>query len=287
VSKERSEDIYDKAVKWALEQPDLQQLMYNTYVTYDTKNDAKRFSESREFEETVKILSRFGKGPHQNYRLIDIGAGNGIASYAFSKLRYGVVAVDSSPSEIAGTGAAKKLQGLDGVTFEVRLGDIGVLELPRKQFDVIYARQFLHHVDDLDDVIAHGVELLKPGGILCAIREHVIWNEEQRERFLANHPLHHITQSEGAYYLKEYRNALRRAGLEVSLELHPYASVINTYPRDLDDISQRIRRRFPKFLRPMIGGKRAGALLRRFAAWYTARKGDQIYSFFAKKEERN
>jgi 2-polyprenyl-3-methyl-5-hydroxy-6-metoxy-1,4-benzoquinol methylase len=281
-----SEDRFDKAVRWALTQPHLQGLMRNTYVTYDTVGDAHRFYRSKEFEETVKILSRLGKGPDQNYWLVDVGAGNGIASYAFAKLGYQVVAVDSSPSEIAGIEAAKKLQGLDGVNFELKLGDITALGLPEGQIDVIYGRQFFHHTKDLDSTLAYLATLLKPGGVLCAIREHVVWSEKQRERFLANHPLHHITQSEGAYYLKEYRGAFYGAGLSVRLELDPYASVINTFPQDLDDIRRSISKRIPRLLRPVIRIKEMDALLWRVAAWYIARKGGQLYSFFVKKGGR-
>lgn len=278
------EDRYDKAVRWALDQPHLQELMRNTYVTYDTIGDAYRFYRSKEFEETVKILSRLGKGPNKNYRLVDVGAGNGIASYGFAKLGYEVIAVDSSPSDIAGIEAAKKLQGIDGVNFELKLGDIKHLGLSEGQFDVIYGRQFFHHTRDLDGMVTHLMKLLKPGGVLCAIREPVIGSEKQRERFLANHPLHHITQSEGAYYLKEYRNAFYKAGLESRLELHPYASVINTSPKDLDDIRRGISKRLPGLLRPVIRIKEIDILLRRLAAWYAARKTAILYSFFTKKE---
>ena len=143
-----SEDRFDMAVRWALDQPHLQELMRNVYVTYDTIGDARRFYRSKEFEETVRILSRLGKGPNQKFRLVDVGAGNGIASYAFASLEYDVIAVDSSPSEIGGIEAAKKLQGLDGVNFELRLGDITDLGLSEGQIDVIYGRQFFHHTGE-------------------------------------------------------------------------------------------------------------------------------------------
>ena len=278
-----SQDIYDKAVKWVLEQPELQQVMWNTYVTYDTQNDARRFSESGEFKETLRILSRLGRGPHKNYWLLDAGSGNGVASYAFAKAGYDVVSVDSCPGEIAGTEAAKKLNGLDGANFEVSPTDIRNLAASAEQFDVIYGRQFFHHVRDLNGVVTYLAKLLKPGGILCAVREHVVRNEKLREEFLANHPLHHITQSEGAYYLKEYRGAIRWAGLAVLIELYPFASVINTRTTDMDGIWQKVEDRFPDSLCRIIKGKRDSALLWRLIAWHLSHRTAQLYSFFAKR----
>lgn len=277
-------DLIDQAVRWALKQPELQELMYNSYLTPDTCTNARRFYRSEEFKETVDILASLGKGPQHGLRLLDAGAGNGVASYAFARMGYKVVAVDSSPSEIAGIGAAKKLQGVDGVQFDALLADLMDVELPAESFDVVYARQVLHHARDLQGMVARLAYFLKPGGVLCALREHVIWSEEQRERFLRSHPLNHITQSEGAFYLKEYRAAFRNAGLKLLIELHPYESIINVYPRSLKDVREQIKKRLPRLLQPVLKIKQVDQLALYFLSRYTARKRDQqLYSFFARK----
>ena len=85
-----AEDLFDEAVRWALGQPHLQELMHNCYLTPDTCGDARRFYGSQEFEETVHILTSLGYGPDKGYKLLDVGAGNGIASYAFAKMGYDV-----------------------------------------------------------------------------------------------------------------------------------------------------------------------------------------------------
>ena len=72
--------------------------------------------------------------------------------------------------------------------------------------------------------------ILKPSGVLCCLRDVVIWNEAQREHFFANHPLYPITKDEGCYYLEEYEAAFHQSGLHLRKILHPNESVINAYP---------------------------------------------------------
>lgn len=276
---ENRADRFDEAVRWALDHPEYQELMHNTYTTHDTVADAQRFADSEEFAATVKILSNLGHPPEDSPRILDAGCGNGIASYALSQAGYEVVAVDSSPSEVCGTCAAKKLQALEGVDFEVHTGDIRDIDFT-EPFDVVYGRQFFHHMDEIGPVVDMFTNLLSTGGVLCALRDHVIWSEEQREQFLEEHPLHHITQGEGAYYLDEYRDAFSRDGLQLAVELHPFESPINTHPRSMNEIRDRIQDRIPLIPDTAFNMDSIDTALRYLAARFS-RQNDQIYSFFS------
>ena len=46
-----------------------------------------------------------------------------------------------------------------------------------KSFDLVYARQMLHHADDLRALCKEVSRVLKPRGLFIATREHVIANE--------------------------------------------------------------------------------------------------------------
>ena len=50
--------------------------------------------------------------------------------------------------------------------------------------------------------------VLKPGGIFIAAREHVISKEADLEKFLEQHPLHHLYGGEHAFLLERYIEAL-------------------------------------------------------------------------------
>lgn len=283
---------FEEAVQWALGQPHLQKHLYDSFLTPDIRADARRFYGIQEFQETLRILGELDKGAWRDFALLDIGCGRGIAAYAFARCGYRVWAVDTGLGKLTGLEGAQTLLGLDGVKFEVRQGNLLSLDFSSRVFDVIYARQFLHHMrGNLNEALNKLSNLLKPGGILCAIRDVVIWNEEQREKLLTEHPLNHITQEEWAFYLVEYRRAFAENRLYILRELHPYSSIINVYPgkmeRVLEDTKHAIKWRFPmipeRIFELLLNIKWIRRSLLQLRASRKREHGYQLYSFFAQK----
>ena len=66
--------------------------------------------------------------------------------------------------------------------------------------------------------------------MLIATREQVAETPDQLQALLNAHPLHPITQDEGAFANAEYESAMRRAGLEVVRNIGSFESVITTRP---------------------------------------------------------
>lgn len=223
-------DLYDVAYQWGWNQPELRQLVYLCYKTPDLLDNARRFSMSEGFKETVSLFCGMGKPPRKDIKVLDLGCGNGVATYALSRCGYDVTGVDSSLGELAGLKAAAKLNGLDGAEFSLFLSTGESLEFRDENFDIVWMREVLHHIHDLQRFMKEVARILKPGGIICCLREHVIWNESQRDHFFRTHPFYHITKDEGCYYLDEYVSAFKEANLSVETLLGPTDSVINTYP---------------------------------------------------------
>lgn len=225
-----SNDPYDIAYEWGWRQPQLRDLIYLCYKTPDFSDNARRYFMSPEFHEAVRILSELGKSPHKGIKVLDFGCGNGVACYALARIGYSVVGVDSSLGKLAGINAAKKIQGLDGVNFELVHTTGEKIDFPDNSFDIVWIREALHHIMNLIDFLTEIKRVLKPDGIVCCLRDVVIWNESQRAHFFATHPFNHITKDEGCYYLEEYLSAFDKAGLSIEKVLYPHASIINTYP---------------------------------------------------------
>jgi ubiquinone/menaquinone biosynthesis C-methylase UbiE len=242
---------YEQAVHWLRTQPEYSELVKLAYLDEDNLAAAQRFAASEEFFEVAKLLSlREGK---QNLKILDLGCGNGIASYAFASLGHDVTAVDPDPSIDVGLEATKRLSE------KIQNGSITVIQafaecLPFSDavFDVVYARQALHHFSDLNSGIAECFRVLKPGGTFFATREHVVDDEKQLQEFLENHILHKWHGGENAYPLDRYILALEAAKFQTLRFFSPFDSVINYYPTSNSDIKSQLfhtlKRRLGKFL---------------------------------------
>jgi SAM-dependent methyltransferase len=225
---------YEAAVEWLRLQPAYAQLVKDAYLEKDNVAAATRFAASEEFSAILGLLG-LDKPVESAKTIIDVGCGNGIASYAFATLGHHVVALDPDLSADVGLQAVKKLVALlnrESQSGSITLTSAFAEKMPLKtaSCDIVYARQALHHFSDLLTGIVECARVLKPGGTFLATREHVVSNEAQRLQFLAEHPLHLKHGGENAHSLEKYLESLRKAGLQVVRAYGPYDTVINHFP---------------------------------------------------------
>ncbi len=237
---------FEEAVRELQARPEYADLLRDSYLDGDPHGAAIRFKDSAEFAEVRRIAGR------RRLRgvVVDVGAGTGIASYAFAVSGAAeTYAVEPDPSDHVGRGAiARACAGLD-----VRLIDSFGEKIPLSDeiADVVYARQVLHHARDLDMLVAECARILKPGGIFIASREHVADDDEQLRLFLRDHPIHYLAGCENAYPLPRYQHAILGTGLRLRRTLGPWDSVVNAFPGAR---SQRdMLRRRAAVLRPRLG----------------------------------
>ncbi|XWK85978.1 MAG: class I SAM-dependent methyltransferase [Phormidium sp.] len=226
---------YEESVRWLRSQPEYSETVLQSYLDEDNLAAAKRFAASEEFREVVKIL-RLDKSS-KKLKILDIGCGNGISSYAFACLGHDVFAVDPDPSEDVGLGAVQKLAS------KVHNGSLKTfqavsesLPFPDSTFNIIYARQSLHHFSDLGKGLAECSRVLKPKSFLLATREHVVSDEKELQTFLDNHILHKLHGGENAYPLEDYISKFKESGFKVLKYFAPFDTVINHFPVSNDDL---------------------------------------------------
>lgn len=224
----------EEAVLTLRQDPRFADLVRDAYLGPDVPGNAERFLASGEFAALLGILGERLRGA----AVLDVGAGTGIASYAFARSgAREVVALEPDPSEVVGQGALRRLvQGLP-VTIATGFGE--ALPFPDGRFDVVYTRQVLHHARDLEALVGECARVTAHGGVVLATREHVVDDRAQLEQFLAAHPVHRLAGGEHAYPLAAYVSAFRRAGLGGPKVLGPYDSVVNAFPEFPDDASLR------------------------------------------------
>ena len=186
--------------------------------------------------------------------MLDLGAGNGIASWALVQAgARRVLALEPDPSNVVGWRAIRQL--CRGLPVDVIDSLAGAIPIPEQTVDAVLARQVLHHIHDLPDTMRAVARVMKPGAVFVATREHVVDDERQMAAFLAAHPVHQLTGGEHAHSLNAYLEALRGAGLSVTHVLGPLESIVNAFPfmRSTAELSAFVNAEVNRVLRRRFG----------------------------------
>jgi SAM-dependent methyltransferase len=270
---------WEEAVRWLLDQRDQSVLAQAAYLDLPLSRAAQRYHASEEYQALKRLL------PGKPGRALDLGAGNGILAYALAADGWKVTAVEPDPSELVGAGAIRALSKETGVAIEVVEAFGEAVPMDAAGYDVVVARQVLHHANDLGQFCREMARLARPGGLVVTLRDHVISGPQQMQAFLDGHPLHHLYGGENAFTLDAYRSALSGAGLVVERALGSFDSVINYAPFTEADIRAAAAASLPGFIRPLGAAAIALApfsLLRSLASAVDRRPG-RLVSFVAKK----
>jgi ubiquinone/menaquinone biosynthesis C-methylase UbiE len=274
------------------------QILYESYLNDDGLNNVNRFRDSEEYRETMQII-------HTHFpltkKILELGSGTGMSAAAFALDGYEVVATDPDQGMVAGCEAIRNLKNalsLSNLTVINTHGES--LPFENESFDLVYVRQTLHHANDLKKMTAEIARVLKPGGALLAMREHVVFNDQDKQVFLKSHPLHRYYDGENAFTLKEYMAAFLNSGLEQMKTYRYYDSVINYFPlksRDIDVLDESFKAKLNEACVKKLGlpGRflpvqflyRLWNMLRYGGAKSERRVPGRMYSFVAVKPDQN
>ena len=274
-------NTWEQAVQWLLDQPEQRDLCRACYYDRPALGVAQRFQASEEWQALRRLM------PALPGEALDVGAGMGVASYALARDGWRTVALEPDPSALVGAGAIRRLADEAGLSIEVVQEWGESLPFADARFELVHARQVLHHARELPRFCAELFRVLKPGGILLATREHVVSSPAQLPAFLAGHALHGLYGGENAFTLPAYLAALRGAGFEVTQVLGPLESVINFAPFTEEGLVQEIARRAARvpggsaLVRAALARPWRGAALRLLSR--LDRRPGRLYTFVARR----
>jgi SAM-dependent methyltransferase len=273
---------WEEAVSWLVSQPDQQTLVRECYFDSPLERAAERYRNSSEWGAIREIL------PSVRGAAIDIGAGRGITSYALASDGWTVTALEPDPSAEVGAGAIRRLAASQRLPVTV-IEEFGEkIPCPSESFELVFARQALHHAKDLSAVCREAFRLLKPGGLFLTVRDHVISKEADLPLFLERHPLHRLYGGEHAYLLQDYVQAIQNAGFRVERMLRPLESDINLAPLTEDSLQDALAARLARYpagggaARMLLGNRILYAGLLRLLIAFDGRPG-RLYSFVCTK----
>ncbi|MEQ1861190.1 MAG: class I SAM-dependent methyltransferase [Chthoniobacteraceae bacterium] len=208
---------WEEAVRWFRGQPGNEEAVRANYFDLPVRQAAERYATSEEFAEVWRLLGASG-------HILDLGAGNGVASFALARAGWQVTALEPDPSDEVGAGAIRKL----GIAVTEDAGER--LPFADATFEAVFARQVLHHVPDLAQTMRELHRVLRPEGVVLAIREHVVRDARELAAFRAQHPLHRHYGGENAHSLDAYLGAARAAGFTIREVWGPIESILNFAP---------------------------------------------------------
>lgn len=249
---------WEETIEFIRTKPEFAVLVDKAYFDADLPVNVEKFKGSEEFIETLKLIKQYAPNAKN---LLDIGSGNGITAISFALNGYHVDTVEPDPSATIGAGAIRKLKEhfkLDDITIYEAFAE--EIKFPDHSFDIVFARQCMHHAYNLDKFVAEASRVLKPGGLFMTVRDHVIYDEVDKKWFLEIHPLQKYYGGENAFTDAEYSNAMNKAGLDIKLVLKHYDSVINYFPFTKDD--KELKEKEFELLVESIATKKIGLLYR-------------------------
>ncbi|MBI2798715.1 MAG: class I SAM-dependent methyltransferase [Gammaproteobacteria bacterium] len=273
---------WEDAVRWLKAQPEQRALVESAYYDDPLIVAAERYWVSAEWAGIRAYL------PDARGRALDVGSGRGISAYALAKEGYRVSALEPDPSPYVGAGAIRMLAEESQLPIEVSESVAEKVPFNDRQFDLVFARAALHHAHDLGGTCHELFRVLKPGGRLIAVREHVITRRRDLAVFLSAHPLHRLYGGENAYLLLEYTAALEAAGFYTREVLAPLLSPINYAPQSITTLRAEIISKVSRIpgaatvLRGLLGSDALMRVVLRGGALIDNRPG-RLYSFICDK----
>jgi SAM-dependent methyltransferase len=274
---------WEAAVQQLKSQPEQQEIVRQCYYDDPLQVAADRYNNSEEWLAVKLLLDRYLPG-----KVLDLGAGRGISSYAFAQAGCVVTALEPDSSIVVGAGAIQSLVESSGVSIEIVQEYGETLPFTGDTFDIVYGRAVMHHARSLEQFCLEAHRVLKPGGVFIGTREHVISRQEDLPEFLDGHLLHHLYGGENAYLLGSYLGAIEKSGLKIVKVIAPYDSVINYAPKTEREFQAVIATQLGRVVSDTLARKLAKIhQLQQLVGWYASRSAHtpgRLYTFMAVKK---
>jgi len=227
---------WEKTISHLKKNKDYRELIESCYYDDPISKAVNRYQTSQEWLEIKRLLKKYKIT--SGSKILDYGAGRGVCSITFAAYNFDTYAIDSNDGIEAGLNSTKDFLKKKNLQISAIKSDFKKIPFEDNFFDLVFARQSLHHSENLSESCSEIYRVMKKGGKFFALKDHIIDKIEDKKIFLKNHPLHKFTKDENAYLLKEYIKAFKINNLKIIKIFKTYASPINYDPNTEEKILQ-------------------------------------------------
>jgi len=232
--KKKFEYTWEQAVEKLRGDPQHQKLIYDSYLTADLQDNCQRYYASSEFAEILRLTKQLLPDAK---KVMDLPAGNGIASYAFAKAGFEVLAVEPDSSATVGRNAIEFMKEREQLCIQTVEAYGENLPCKDEEFDLVFIRQGLHHAHNLQQMLSEAARVTKLGGLIIGAREPVVDNYQQGlQEFLDTQPDHQLYGGENAFTHRDYVEAFKKNGISLVHDFGPFDSEINLASGSMKDV---------------------------------------------------
>ena len=228
-----NKNYWEEVIQSLKNQDDYKDLIKSCYYDDPIEEALNRFENSKEWIELKNVHAKYGV---KLGKVLDFGAGRGIASLALAKMGYEVYAFDGNSGNNAGLNSIKQLIKKLNLKINLCKGNFDRLPFDDNFFDLVYSRQSLHHAPNITISCLEICRVLKKKSFFITVKDHVIDRIEDKKIFLKNHPLHKYTRDENAHLLSDYLNAFENSGFKILKTFKTYSSPLNYCPNNIESI---------------------------------------------------
>jgi hypothetical protein len=158
-------------------------LLHSIYLLPDRAADFERFATSNEFATILRLLQTFGATP--NLRLIEIGGGSGLLTWALHQAGYSIDLLEPSALWNTGTGYLRSRADIQGIEI---INDHLAWHATSVRYDGLITKNCIHHFQNISQVAAGLRQKLATGGKWFAIREQFVDTPKELGEAIARHP---------------------------------------------------------------------------------------------------
>jgi 2-polyprenyl-3-methyl-5-hydroxy-6-metoxy-1,4-benzoquinol methylase/uncharacterized protein YbaR (Trm112 family) len=226
----------DAEVKWIISENDLQEHL--TFASSSAQVGRQLM---------FKLVEQLPFERHNSLQALDLGSGACLQSWQLAQLGFSVTAIELVPEFLFSAPPLPE-------TVERVCSDISILPLKSKSFDVVFCKESLHHVSDLEATLREIIRVCKTGGWI--VIEEPTWPRDAKSHKMDFIEHDHAAQMGITHALHNYAEYSPLINAHCAIRYRKLSPAKDTIERQLEWFAG-YSRHTPSWLKPLFASCRS------------------------------